>query len=51
MDFIWTYLNMGRYLMGSPENFGQINRKFGVEFLGDSIENSYKSIENISNFA
>ena len=35
---------------GSPENIGQINCKIGVEFLGNSIENSEKSIENISNF-
>ena len=38
-------------IKGSPENIGQINRKFGVEFLGDSLENSYKSIENILKFA
>ena len=35
----------------SAENSAQINRKFGVEFLGDSIANLYQSIDNISNFA
>ena len=33
------------------ENSAQMNRKFRVEFLGDSIANSYQSIENISNIA
>ena len=31
------------------ENSAQINRKFRVDFLGDSIANSYQSVENISN--
>ena len=38
------------YLMPSAENSGQINRKFGVEFLGDAIANLYQSKDNISNF-
>ena len=38
-------------LKGSPENSRQINCKFWVEFLGDSIANLYQSIDNISNFA
>ena len=36
---------------GSPENSRQINRKFGVEFSGDSIANLYQLIDNISNIA
>ena len=36
--------------MPSAENSGQINRKFGVEFLGDTIANLYQSKDNISNF-
>ena len=38
-------------LKGSAENSRQINRKFGVELLGNSFANLYRSIDNISNFA
>ena len=38
-------------IKGSAENSRQINRKFGVEYLGDSIANLFQLINNISNFA
>ena len=38
-------------IKGSAENSRQINRKFGVELLGNSFANLYRSIDNISNFA
>ena len=42
---------ISKALKGSAENNRQINRKFGVEFLGNSFANLYRSIDNISNFA
>ena len=39
------------FIKGSAENSRQINHKFGVELLGNSFANLYRSIDNISNFA
>ena len=52
MPFQNTFKNTDQnQVKGSAENSRQINRKFGVELLGNSFANLYRSIDNISNFA
>ena len=46
-----SYMICKNCVKGSAENSRQINRKFGVELLGNSFANLYRSIDNISNFA